>query len=93
MPRTDYDPKLNKYLAPYGVTYDGKGTKKVGKDMFAILFEVIGHDEKGNPITRCKQATARSKRNYDNAGDHTNPGKEESSTRVHELVTELQKYT
>jgi hypothetical protein len=92
MPRTDYDTKLNFYLKSYGISYDGNGSKMITPEIFGVLFEQLAVDRSGKPITRYDKAEARAERNYDNIGDHTNPGSEESSTLVHKLVKELIKY-
>lgn len=88
MPRDQYRAKLNEYLQPYRLTYDGQGSKEVTAELFKLLWEII--DTKRNK-TRTDLAIERAKRNYDRF-DHSNPGKEESSTTVHKLVEELLKY-
>ncbi|AZA88700.1 RloB domain-containing protein [Chryseobacterium shandongense] len=92
MPRTDYDKKLNDYLKPYGISYDGYGSKIVTSEIFKVLFEQMGTGKNGEIITRCDIATKRADNIYKNHAPHHNPGKEESSTLVYELVKELLKY-
>ena len=93
MPREDYDNKLNGYLEPYGVAYDGKSSKIVTPEIFSILFEVVRTTNDGVKITRYDEATRRAERNYKNhSDDHSNPGIEESSTLVNNLVEVLLKY-
>ena len=92
MARTDYDSKLNGYLNPLGLFYEGRDSKMVTQDVFDLMFEEIGKDRQGNPITRYRKAVERARRNFDNIGDHSNPGKEESSTVVYKLVEELLGY-
>lgn len=93
MPRTDYDGKLNGYLQPYGVSYDGNGSKFVTPEIFSILFEEVRTTKDGLPISRYNEAARRAKKNYENhSEDHSNPGKEESSTLVYQLVEVLLKH-
>jgi len=87
MDRGDYDKKLNKLLNPFGLEYDGKGTKVITEEMFEIL---DGIDHKTS-TPRVDIAIKRAERNYD-MFDHSNPGVEESSTTVFKLVVELMKY-
>lgn len=82
MNRTDYNTKINELLLPFGVVYDGNGSKKINEDFFELL-------EMG-----VKTAIKRAKRNYAlfDYTEHTNPAQEESTTTVFELVEELLKY-
>lgn len=92
MPRTDYNKKLNDYLQPYKVSYDGQGSKIITPDLFKVLFEKVGTDKNGEIITRCDLAIKRADNIYQNHSPHNNPGKEESSTLVYELVKILLEY-
>ena len=87
MPRSDYNDKINEYLKPFKVIYDGNKTKLIEEDFFEIL---DGIDDKLRR-TRVELAIARAERNYNNF-DHENPASEESSTTVFRLVRELLKY-
>ncbi len=91
MLRSGYEDKLNGYLAQFNIVYDGKGSKLVSFDFFKTLFELVRMDSDGRPITRCDLACERAKRIYEviHAGNHANPAKEESSTRVYVLVERL----
>lgn len=93
MPRTDYDKKLNHYLKPYKIAYDGSGSKIVTQEMFRVLFEQVDTDKNGYSITRCDVASARAEKIFNYHAPHTNPGNEESSTLVHRLVEELIEYS
>lgn len=88
MDRSLYHKKLNEHLKKHGLTYHSQGSKMVDEDFFKILWEVV---DKERNKTRTDLAIERAKRNY-NRFDHSNPGKEESSTTVHELVLELKMY-
>ncbi len=88
MPRADYDTKINKFLEPFNLTYDGKKSKIITEEMFEVL---NGIDEKTN-IKRVDLAIKRAERNYGKF-PHTNLADEESSTTVFRLVKELFKYT
>lgn len=85
--RVDYTSKINKLLKPYGVKYDGSGSKIITEEIFELL---DGIDEKTQK-ERKQLAITRAERNYDKF-DHSNPAKEESSTTVFRLVKELLKY-
>ncbi|MCL2028102.1 MAG: RloB family protein [Bacteroidales bacterium] len=87
MHRDDYNKKINTYLKPFGVVYDGKRSKIITEHFFELL---SGIDEKTGE-KRIKLAIKRAKTIYDKL-DHKNPAKEESSTTVFRLVKELQKY-
>lgn len=62
MHRDDYDEKINALLKPFGVSYDGKGSKIITEEIFEIL---DGIDEKVNK-DRAEIAIARATRNLDN---------------------------
>lgn len=84
MNRNDYNEKINNLLKPYGVKYDGMGNKIISEDFFELL---NGFDFKTGK-KRVELAIKRAKTNY-NKFDHINLAKEESSTTVFKLVTEL----
>jgi hypothetical protein len=85
--RADYHEKLNKYLQPFGITYDGQHSKIITREIYDVLFEEIKKDRQGKPITRTDLATKRAQRIYDlHSSDHRHPGDEESSTTVYKLV-------
>jgi RloB-like protein len=79
MDRDDYHSKINSYINKSGVKYDGNGNKKVTEDFFELLW----------PKTTL--AITRAKRNYEKC-KHLQPAKQESTTRVFELVDELRSY-
>ena len=87
MHRDSYNHKINEYLKPFKVTYDGNGTKLIEEDFFELL---DGIDDKTSR-KRTELAIDRAERNY-NQFDHANPAKEESSTTIFRLVRELLKY-
>lgn len=85
--RKDYNDKINEFLSPFDVTYDGKGNKKINEDFFALLEGI-------DTITNKKRidlAISGATRIFDQF-DNKNPAKEESSTTVFRLVEELLKY-
>lgn len=87
MHRDDYDKTINKLIRPFGVEYDGKGSKLINDDFFDLLDDI---DERTNE-KRVDLAIKRAERNY-KQHNHSNPAKEESTTTVFELVQELMKY-
>lgn len=87
MPRDDYNGKINKLLKPFNVSFDGNGSKIVKEDFFELL---DGLDKKTGR-KRVELAIVRAESIY-NQLDHANPAKEESSTTVFKLVSELLKY-
>jgi hypothetical protein len=87
MHRDNYNDKINELLKPFKVSYDGIKSKLINEDFFELL---DGIDSKANK-KRIELAIMRAERNY-NQFDHLNPAKEESSTTVFRLVTELLKY-
>lgn len=87
MNRTDYNDKINKLLKPFKVNYDGEDSKIITEEIFNLL---MGVDKKTNK-DRTQLAIKRAERNY-NQHDHSNPSKEESTTTVFKLVSELLKY-
>lgn len=87
MHRNDYNEKLNHYLKPFGLVYEGESSKRITEEIFGLLEGV----DKKLQIERYNLAISRAKRNYSNLS-HISPAKEESSTTVFELVEELLKY-
>lgn len=84
MSRTEYNDKLNELIKPFGLIYDGNGTKKVTAGLFDLLMD---NDLKsGKPRTEI--AICRAKKIYDKY-DHRNPSQEESSTTIFKLVHRL----
>ena len=88
MHRDDYDKKLNYLLKPFGIKYDGQGSKIITEEIFDIL---EGIDENTNK-ERVEIAIKRAKRNLKNHED-VSPALAESSTTVFKLVNELRKHT
>jgi len=88
MPRTDYDPKLNGYLKPFGVSYDGKESKLVSPEFFELMLTT---DEKLGKA-RIDLAIARAERNYNAKGNYASPATLESVTTVFELVRVIQNH-
>lgn len=88
MHRVDYDKKINNLLKPFGITYDGKGSKVITEEIFEVLDAFDNNLKK----ERKEVAIDRAKRNLANH-DKNNPALAESSTTVYELVEELLKYT
>lgn len=88
MHRNLYCRKLNHYLNPFGVNYDCDG-----KEITDAIFEVLQSKTKigKEDILRQELAKRRAKRNM-KYFDNTNPAKEESSTKVYELIEEIEKY-
>jgi hypothetical protein len=87
MHRDSYNEKINELLKPFKVSYGGKGRKLINEDFFELL---DGIDSK-TKRKRVELAIVRAERNYNQLG-HKNPAKEESSTTVFRLVSELLKY-
>lgn len=87
MNRQLYNDKINKLLKPFKVNYDGEDSKIITEEIFNLL---MGVDKKTNK-DRTQLAIKRAERNY-NQHDHSNPSKEESTTTVFKLVSELLKY-
>lgn len=87
MERSDYNDKINTYLKPFGLIYDGEGSKTITEEIFEVLDDV---DER-TKNHRKQLAIKRAKKIYKSLS-HANPAKEESSTTVFRLVEELQKY-
>jgi hypothetical protein len=87
MHRNSYNDKINEFLKPFNVIYDGNGTKLIEEDFFELLEGIDGKTSR----KRVELAIMRAERNYDDF-DHKNPAKEESTTTVFKLVRELLKY-
>lgn len=87
MPREDYHDKINGYLAPFNLVFDGKSSKKIGPAFFNLLFET---DPKSGK-KRVDLAIERAERVF-NQFDHRSPASEESSTTVFRLVREILKF-
>ena len=89
MPRTDYMARLNAHLEPFGLRYDGNGTKLIGPELFALL-------QAAEPIsgrTRRKMAIGRARKidqEWNSQG--TPPAQQESTTLVYKLVQEIQRH-
>lgn len=78
MHRNDYNNKINSYINPLGVIYDGNGNKKVTKDFFNLLMD------------RINLAIERARRNHEMhiQNSHT-PAQSESCTTVYKLVESI----
>jgi len=87
MHRDDYHGKINEHLAGIGLFYDGKGNKRISKEIFDSL---LAFDPQRNK-TRMDMAIDRARRVF-NSYDHRSPAEEESSTAVFLLVEEILKY-
>jgi hypothetical protein len=91
MDRADCCKEFNKLLAPFGLKYDYKKTKKIDNLLFDLLLANDPNDNKNRSLQEL--AIMRATRNlkfHENAG--TSPAQAESSTTVFELVLELKKY-
>lgn len=86
MHRNQYCSKLNDYLKSFGVAYDCD-SKEITDGVFEILQSKI--EDSGKP--RQEIAFIRAERNL-RSFDNRNPAKEESSTKVHKLIEEIEKY-
>lgn len=87
MPRSGYDQKLNAHLAPFGLKYDGRRSKRVTRE----LFEVLGGIDAARRKSRQALAIERSVRNLARHGVKPDSQKE-SATTVHRLVETLLRY-
>lgn len=87
MHRDLYHGKINGYLNPMGVRYDGHGSKIVSREIFMVL---NAEDPKTGKL-RVDLAIDRAKRNL-SLHDRYPSAQAESSTTVHLLVAELKKY-
>jgi hypothetical protein len=88
MPRTDYDPKLNQYLKPFGVSYDGSGSKIVSAEFFDLM---LATDEKLGKA-RIDLAITRAERIYNSKTNYASPATLESVTTVFQLVKVIKKH-
>ncbi|MEA3318136.1 MAG: RloB family protein, partial [Bacteroidota bacterium] len=87
MHRDNYNKKINDLLKPFGLTYDGNGSKIITEEIFDVL---DSYDDIFNK-KRKTLAIERAKRNIKNHNKN-NASIKESSTTVYELVEELTKY-
>jgi hypothetical protein len=85
--RYDYEEKINGYMLPLGIRFNGNGRKIVDASIFRLLMGFDLHTGR----QRVSLAIERAKRNYAKL-DHRSPATEESSTTVFKLVEELLKY-
>lgn len=89
MPRTDYMARLNAHLEPFGLRYDGNGSKLIGPELFALL-------QAAEPVsgrTRRKMAIGRARKidqEWNSQG--MPPAQQESTTLVYKLVQEIQRH-
>lgn len=88
MHRDLYNEKLNEYLNPYNVFYDGKGRKKISSSFFNMLME---SDEVGRE-KRIDLAMRRAEKVHALHKNAASPASAESSTTVYKLVQELLKF-
>jgi hypothetical protein len=88
MNRDQYEGKINSYINKLGGNYDGDGDKMVSENFFELLMSIDAKTQK----ERVSLAIERAERNYDKWSHH-NPAKEESTTKVFELVRELISYS
>jgi hypothetical protein len=86
MHRAEYNAAINERLKPFGLNYDGNGTKIVSPELFELM---EGKDE--HQKIRRDNAIARSKRNIARFHNQS-PANQESSTKVFLLVEEIIKY-
>lgn len=84
MDRNDYDKMLNRYLKPFGCSYDGKGSKIVTRQ----IFDVLEAEEPKTGRRRRELASERAERIYNQLPHHSHAA-EESSTTVFQLVAIL----
>jgi hypothetical protein len=85
--RGEYSKKINDFLKPYGLIYQGKASKFITRDMFNLFLD----PDPKTGVARIALAIKRAKRNYDRL-EHSNPSAEESSTTVFRLVEEIMKH-
>ena len=89
MPRTDYMARLNTHLEPFGLRYDGNGSKLIGPELFALL-------QAAEPVsgrTRRKMAIGRARKidqEWNSQG--TPPAERESTTLLYKLVQVIQRH-
>ena len=87
MHRDDYHEKLNTYLAPHGLFYDGEASKTVENGFFDLMMAT----DPRTKLRRVDVAIQRAARIF-NARDQKSPAAEESSTAVFKLVVEILKF-
>jgi hypothetical protein len=87
MPRSEYNKAINEHLEPLDAEYDGEDSKIITEKMFELMEACPENGQQ----TRREVATARAQAIY-NRYTHHSPATEESSTTVHNLVLEIQKY-
>jgi hypothetical protein len=88
MHRNQYVGKLNDYLDPFDLVFDGKSNKSVSDAFFQIL---MGKDEKSGK-SRLDLAILRAEKGIDFHSDKSSLALAESSTTVYLLVRELLKF-
>lgn len=89
LPRTDYMDRLNTYLEPFGLHYDGTGSKLIGPELFALLQAA----EPASGRTRRKVAIGRARKiDQEWTKQGTPPAQQESTTLVYKLVQEIQRH-
>lgn len=86
MDRSEYNDTINEHLEPFGLTYDGTGSKAVSQELFEIFMS-----NENNGRLRVDLAIDRAERNY-GLRNHVSPATEESTTTVFKLVKQIQKY-
>jgi len=86
MHRNQYCDKINHYLKEFNIIYDSK-SKEISDNFFEILVSKII----GGTKTRQDLAIKRAEKNLKKF-DNKNPAKEESSTKVHLLIKEIEKF-
>jgi hypothetical protein len=89
LPRNDYMARLNAHLEPFGLRYDGHGSKLIGPELFALL-------QAAEPVsgrTRRKMAIGRARKiDQEWRSQGTPPAQQESTTLVYKLVQEIQRH-
>lgn len=89
MPRTDYMARLNAHLEPFGLRYDGTGSKLIGPELFALLQAA----EPASGRTRRKVAIGRARRiDQEWTKQGMPPAQRESTTLVYKLVQIIQRH-
>jgi len=88
MHRADYDKKLNDLLKPFGISYDGNGSKIITEEIFEVLDAFDDNLKKERKEVAINRAKRNIKSHY-----KSSPASAESCTTVYELVEELLKYT
>ncbi|WP_243651314.1 RloB family protein [Hymenobacter gummosus] len=89
MHRTDYATRLNTHLAPFGLHYDGTGSKIISPELFALLQAA----DPSSGRTRRKIAIGRARRiDQSWVKQGTPPAQQESTTLVYKLVQVIQRH-